>query len=161
MNTKNTLTDEEKERILAIDLYKRSCKVSDICVELNRTRAWFYNWMTRYKKGSSDWYKTKSKVPKLIVNKTNSEIEKLIISIRKELINTKFSQYGAQAILYELKRKGYQTPTIRTINRILKRNNLINKSNKTGYISKGKEYPYSFCACQQMDFVGPRYQLYN
>ena len=152
----NNLSEEEI-RIKAIDLYKDRQKVSAICAELIRSRVWFYKWLRRYQSGDKNWYKDVSKAPKTVFNKSSPAIESVVIRIRKELCNSKYSQYGAQTIYYELLKQGHTPPPIITINRILKRNNLVSEKIFHNKISKGKIYPYSYCLCQQMDFVGPRY----
>jgi len=151
----NTLSEEEI-RIKTIDLYKERQKVSKICESVNRSRVWFYKWLRRYQSGDQNWYQNVSKAPQTVYNKSSSAIEADVIRIRKELCKTKYSQYGAQNIHYELLIQGYSPPII-TINRILKRNNLVSEKRFRNKISKGKTYPYSYCLCQQMDFVGPRY----
>jgi len=57
--------------------------------------------------------------------------------------------------MYEIKRMGFHSPSIATINRILKRNDLITSSSVKQ--KKGIEYPNYFTLVQQMDLVGPRY----
>jgi hypothetical protein len=57
--------------------------------------------------------------------------------------------------MYEIEGMGLKPPSIPTINRILKRNNLINTSSVKQ--RKGIEYPNYFTLVQQMDLVGPRY----
>jgi len=79
----------------------------------------------------------------------------LIISVRKALSGRRYSQIGALSIMYEIERIGLKSPAIPTINRILKRNNLINTSSVKQ--RKGIEYPSYFTLVQQMDLVGPRY----
>lgn len=157
MTKKQNSLSEEEIRIKAVDLYKDRQKVSEICAELSRSRVWFYKWLRRYQSGDKNWYKDVSKAPKTVFNKSSSAIEAVVIRIRKELCNSKYSQYGAQAIHYELLRQGHTPPPVITINRILKRNNLVSEKRFHNKISKGKIYPYSYSLCQQMDFVGPRY----
>ena len=157
MTKKQDSLSEEEIRIKAVDLYKDRQKVSKICESVNRSRVWFYKWLKRYQSGDKNWHKDVSKAPKTVFNKSSSVIEAVVIRIRKELFNSKYSQSGAQAIHYELLSRGHTPPPLITINRILKRNNLIYKKRFHNKISKGKIYPYSYSLCQQMDFVGPRY----
>jgi len=82
-------------------------------------------------------------------------IEHAIIEARKRLDSNPYSQKGAISILYELNQLGIDAPSVATINRILKRNGLIKKTETA--ISKSKEYPTHYYDVQQMDLIGPRY----
>ena len=144
----------------AIELFKSNWKVTDICRTLNCSRKWFYKWQKRYKTGEQTWSKDQSRAPKHTPNRRSKVIEKKIIEVRNELVSTPFMQYGPQAIYYRLQSKGEVPPEIWTISRVLKENNLSKPNRKQAYISKGKDYPYEYYLCQQMDYVGPRY-LYS
>lgn len=148
----------EQEEILrqeAIRLHLQGVSVKLIGEQVNRTRQWVYKWLKEFKRGSSDWYKTKSTSPKLIQGKTPKETEQLVISIRKRLQNEPYAQKGAISILYEFERLNITPPSISTINRILRRNNLLELSEVKRL--KNTEYPTYFYGVQQMDLVGPKY----
>jgi len=153
------LTNEQL-RLKAIQLYTQYWNVSDICEIIHCSRSWFYKWLKRYKSNDSNWYKEHSKAPKATHNKVNSEIEMMILEARKELTSRPYSQYGPQAIYYFLAQNGVEVPPVWTIARTLNRHHLTFKKKASLYTSKGKEYPYEYALCQQMDFVGPRY-LYS
>jgi len=148
---------EEQLRIRAIQLYQQGWKVSRICLTLDRSRKWFYKWLWRWKNNDSDWFIEHSRAPKAPGKQISSEIEELIIDIRKQLIENPFMQYGPQAIYYTMIQKGLAPPPVITIARILKRNGLTRNKKRGTYICKGKEYAYEYIGCQQMDFIGPRY----
>jgi hypothetical protein len=154
---------EEELRIEAIKRYISGEKPSNICASLNRSRRWFFKWLSRYHEGHESWYKELSKAPKSSPRALDPKIERVIIQTRKRLENTKYAQTGAVAIAWELTKLAIDPPPIWTINRVLKRNNLI-KKRKKGYQSKGKSYPYievdSPNKLHQADIVGPRY-LYS
>jgi transposase InsO family protein len=78
-----------------------------------------------------------------------------VIDIRKRLQNEPYAQKGAISVLYEFERLGVKPPSISTINRIFRRNNLLCQSEVKRL--KDTEYPTSFCNVQQMDLVGPKY----
>ena len=83
----------------------------------------------------------------------------MVIAARRRLENKLYTQIGALNIFWQLRQEGIKPPSIATINRILKRNNLIRKREK--YVPKGTSYP-SLCVTQsndlhQMDVIGPRY----
>lgn len=151
---------EEQLRIQAIARYVKGEKASNIYSDLGRSKSWFFKWFKRYREGGEPWYKTLSRAPKNVNKRVSPCTERLIIKTRKRLENTKYSQVGALAIKWELKKLNIETPQIWTINRILKRKGLIQKRTK-GYKSKGKIYPSITIdkpnKLHQVDLVGPRY----
>ena len=150
---------EENLRQEAIRLYLQNVSVSRISRELSRSRQWVHKWIVRYKDNpSKDWYKSESRAPKRIANVTSSDIEKAIIKVRKDLVSRQYSQRGAISILYELDRIKVKAPSVSTINRILKKHDLV-RDNKIKKHIKTKEYPAHYCNVQQMDLIGPRYLI--
>ena len=148
---------EEKLRQEAIRLYLQNISVSRISSQLSRSRQWVHKWIAKHKiNPSTDWYKSESRAPKRIANVTPSDIEKTIVKARKDLVSRQYSQQGAISILYELDRIKVKAPSISTINRILKKHDLIGDNKRKKYI-KTKEYPGHYCNVQQMDLIGPRY----
>jgi transposase InsO family protein len=149
---------QEQLRIRAIELFNKKWKVTDICSNLNCSRAWFYKWLKRYQTNDPEWYKEQSKAPKTKSKKTDSDMEQTVLKTREFLASKPYYQYGPQAIYYALSQKGINPPPVWTISRILKRHRITKSRRTTAYIPKGKVYPYADHAlCQQMDFVGPRY----
>lgn len=150
------MEDELILRKQAVELYLQDVPISDIVLKLDRSRQWVHKWITRYRtKGGDDWFHSESTSPKQVHNKTSQKEEELVINVRKALEGRIYSQTGALSIMYEIKRMGLRAPSIPTINRILKRNNLI--SNIHVRQKKGIEYPNYFTLVQQMDLVGPKY----
>ncbi len=151
---------EEELRVKAITKYIEGEKSSSIYSNLGRSKSWFFKWLKRFRNGVELWYKDSSRAPKTVNKSVEANIEKLIINIRKRLENTKYAQIGASAIGWELTKLNIKPPPVWTINRILKRNNLIKKREK-GYKPKGKVYPLIVIDCpnklHQVDLVGPRY----
>jgi hypothetical protein len=149
----------EQEEILrkeAISLYLRGQSVKTICEQLNRSRQWFYKWLSRYKHSSvNEWYKNESCVPNRVANKTEISTEETIVAIRSRLSAQPYAQQGAINIMYECERLGIKAPSISTINRILQRNHLAGKSEFKA--QKETEYPSFLTGIQQMDLIGPRY----
>lgn len=92
--------------------------------------------------------------------RTSQEIEEVVKFVRLNLYNQGLF-CGAQAILWELEEQGiFPLPSLRTINRILSRNDLTHK--RTGrYEPKGTPYPQLSAEVSnqrhQTDFVGPRH----
>ena len=151
------MDSEEKLRLKAIHFHLQNQSVSPIARQLSRSRQWVYKWISRYETTGSteDWYKGVSKAPKTHSVRTSAVVEKAVINVRKHLASRPYSQQGAVSIMYELRHTGIQAPSISTINRILKRNNLTKKDKSK--VSKSKEYPNRYINVQQMDLVGPRY----
>lgn len=150
------MEDENIFRRQAVQLYLNGVSISDIAHKLGRSRQWVHKWITRFRaKDQDEWYQSKSTSPRQFYNRTPPNEEELVINVRKALEGRQYSQTGALTIMYEIERMGVKPPSIPTINRILKRNNLINSSSVK--LRKGIEYPNYFTLVQQMDLVGPRY----
>jgi putative transposase len=150
------MEDELILRKQAVELYLKDYSISDIVHKLDRSRQWVHKWITRYRtKGGDEWFHSESTSPKQVHNKTSQKEEELVINVRKALEGRIYSQTGALSIMYEIRRMGLPVPSIPTINRILKRNNLI--SNTRVRQKRGIEYPNYFTLVQQMDLVGPKY----
>lgn len=66
-------------------------------------------------------------------------MEQAIIDTRKKLESTLYTQIGALNIRWHLEKQGLVPPSIPTINKVLKRNNLVRKRLK--YEPKGTNYP--------------------
>lgn len=109
-----------------------------------------------------------SKEPNKKHSKIDESLENKIVEIRKMLMAhstpaTKYSNIGAVAIHQELNKAGYRSkPNLSTINRVIKRNNLIqtkrrnrsNKESKVHYPVLPARYPGH---TYQLDLVTPRY----
>jgi hypothetical protein len=150
------MEDELILRKQAVELFLQGVPISDIALKLDRSRQWVHKWLTRYRTiGGEDWFRSKSASPRQVPNKTPQNEEDLVVKIRKALEDRIYSQTGALSIMYEIESMGLKPPSIPTINRILKRNNLITCSRVKQ--KKGIEYPTYFTLVQQMDLVGPRY----
>lgn len=150
------MDSEEKLRQEAVQLYLQGVSVSLIATKLSKSRQWIYKWVSRYENSSgSQWYREPSRAPLKQSGELPSDIEHAIIEVRKRLSAKPYSQKGAISILYELKELGIQSPSVSTINRVLKRNGLV-KEPKTA-TGKTKEYPTHYHDVQQMDLIGPRY----
>lgn len=149
----------EQEEILrkeAIRLHLLGKSINEISDQLNRTRQWVHKWLRRYKESaSSGWEQNRSFVPKDIPNKTDMNLERLIINIRQLLSDQIYAQKGAVSILYEFEKLGIKPPSLSTINRVIRRNKLTEVP--VVKRKKSSEYPDYYQNVQQMDLVGPRY----
>ncbi len=118
---------ETKIRKQAIERYIKGESPKSIYTDLNRSKNWFFKWLRRYRSGDTHWYKDKSKAPKRSPSAINAADKQRIISTRRQLESQRFAQIGASAIKWELSKSGFDFPSDRTINRVLKREGLIKK----------------------------------
>ena len=153
-------SQQEQDRIWAIDRYLSGEEPISIITSLRKSRSWLYKWIKRYKTGDPLWYQEKSRIPNTVPIKTKTEIEEIVKTIRLSLYNRNLF-CGAQAIQWELEDLDISPiPSVRTINRILHRNDLTHR--RTGkYIPKGTEYPKLTAELpndvHQADYLGPLY----
>jgi putative transposase len=149
-------TREEQIRQEALRLHLSGLAATEICRQLGRSRVWFHKWKARFDEGEADWFKDHSRAPESVSNKTPDELEKQVLSIRARLEKTTYSQIGAFTIQWEMKNLGLKPLPTWTINRILKRHNVVRE--KKRYQPKNTPYPDDFSdSVQQADLVGPRY----
>jgi putative transposase len=152
--------DFESERIYAVDCYLNGEPLDKICKEVKRSKSWLLKWIKRYDPNDSSWNSSGSKKPLSCPLKISSEMEEIVKIVRLNLYNRGVF-CGAQAIKWELEDMYIDSiPSIRTINRIIKRNDLTHR--RTGrYIPKGKKYPALIAKkpneVHQADIVGPCY----
>jgi transposase InsO family protein len=150
----------KRHRILAVERFKNGESPDSICTSLGKSKFWLYKWINRYDEYDSSWCEDRSRRPLLTPNHTPTEIEEIVKMVRLNLYNQDLF-CGAQAILWEMEDLGAKPlPSIRTINRILARNELTHR--RTGkYEAKGTAYPVlpSMLPNQthQADLVGPCY----
>ena len=150
----------KKHRALAVQRFMNGERPESICTSLSKSRFWLYKWVKRYSKSDASWCEDHSRRPCVTPNHTSVEIEEIVKLIRLSLYN-KGLFCGAQAILWEMEDVGITPlPSIRTINRILARNELTHR--RTGkYEAKGTLYPVLPSELpnqtHQADLVGPCY----
>jgi len=154
------MEQEYQKRIDAVKRYLSGEKPVDIYKLLEKPKQWLWFWLNRYDPNDENWYKDKPKIAKVIHNKTAKETETLVCSVRNKLVKTKYAQIGALPIQWKLKKLGLKPiPPIWTINRIIKRNNLVKKPEI--YEKRNKLYPAIEVTApnilHQLDLVGPRY----
>jgi putative transposase len=152
--------ENKQQRILAVQRFKNGESPESICTSLGKSKAWLYKWIGRYLENDDSWNESRSRRPLAISNYTSAEIEEIVKIVRLNLYNQDLF-CGARAIHWELEEIGVKVlPSIRTINRILSRNELTHR--RTGkYEAKGTTYPKlpSLLPNQthQADLVGPCY----
>lgn len=144
--SKKTMREEFVKRVLMHEKSK-----SALCREYGISRPTGDKWIARYLSGEE--LSDLSKAPKTVGNKTNPEIERFIVDYRK-----KYPAIGAtklhRMILNEGEFPSEKLPCPRTINNIIKRNDLISKEASdasTPYKRFEKSYPNEMW---QADFKG-------
>lgn len=150
----------ELYRILAVQRFNAGERPEAICASLGKSKAWLYKWIRRHLENNNAWNQSRSRSPLSAPQHMSAEIEEIVKMVRLNLYNQDLF-CGAQAIHWELGELGVKPlPSIRTINRILSRNELTHR--RTGkYEAKGTAYPKlpSLLPNQthQADLVGPCY----
>ena len=170
----NSCTKEEQDRINADNRYLKGESPKKIHESIDKSKSWLYKWVERYKnakRGSKGkWFQEHSRAPKNVHGKTDAEIEKLVVNVRKSLVegkteDTKYRCIGAEEIEFRTHELGYSEndiPSIPTIKRIIKRNKLIKQKRKRYVRCKSKKRytilnPTKVNEMHQIDIVGPRY----
>ena len=148
---KGTYIKIEQDRINAVTLYLKGKSPSKICKSLSRSRRWLYKWIERYnnakKNGKRKWFGEDSRAPIKVHRKVNSDIEKLVVNVRKSLVEgatdeTKYRCIGADEIQFRTHELGYlehDMSSISTIKRIIKRNKLVIQKRKRYVRCKSKK----------------------
>lgn len=155
------MEDEKKrQRIFAVQRFNMGESPEAICTSLGKSRSWLYKWARRYLEDDESWSNSHSRRPLSGSMYTPIEVEKIVKMVRLNLYSQDLF-CGAQAIHWEMEELGVKPlPSIRTINRILSRNDLTHR--RTGkYEARGTAYPTlpSLLPNQthQADLVGPCY----
>ena len=143
----------------AIKRYKNGESPKEIYQSLGKGKTWFFKWLKRYQLDGKDWAKSHSRKPHQSPKRIDKTMEQAVIKTRKYLEKEPYAQIGAFNICWHLKQEGGNPPSLATLNRIIKRNNLVHKRLK--YSPKGVNYPSLAVThsnyLHQMDVVGPRY----
>lgn len=150
----------ERERIQAVRRYLNGESPRSIYTSLSRSKSWFFKWLGRYIPDDDTWYRDRPRGPRLSPLRLPPAVEEIVKTVRADLIRNDLF-YGAQAIRWEMEELGIDPlPSIRTINRILKRHSLVQRA-KGRYQSKGKPYPKLLVQypnqLHQADLYGPCY----
>ena len=151
--------NEKLHREEAIRRYENGESAKNIYQNLKRSEPWFYRWLKRYRMEGKGWAESHPCRPHRIANKVESSVEQAVVEMRKHLEQQQYAQIGALNIRWHLEQRGIRSPSIPTIDRIIKRNNLVRK--RKAYEPKGISYPVIKAThsnhVHQFDIVGPRY----
>lgn len=154
--------NRSEDRQRAVQRYCAGESPTQICASMGYSRPWFYKWLHRSRMGPGDWFGEQSRWPHQSPTRLGRAIEQSVSLVRLSLYNRGLF-CGAQAIRWELEDLAVTPlPSLRTINRLLARNELIHR--RTGrYQPKGKRYPFLVASqpgdIHQSDFVGPCYLM--
>lgn len=151
--------NEKQLREEAIRRYENGEFPKAIYQSLGKSEAWFFKWLKRYQYDGENWAESKSRKPHRMPKKVDKSMEQAVIDTRKNLEKELYAQIGAFNIGWHLSQQGITPPPIPTINKILKRNDLIRK--RTKYQPKGVDYPVPEVTksndIHEFDVVSPRY----
>ena len=151
--------DEKELREEAIKRFENGESPKGIYQSLGKSKAWFFKWLKRYKHEGENWAQSGSRRPHHTSKKIDTTMEQAVIETRKKRERELYAQIGALSINYDLQQQGMTPLPLSTINKILKRNDLVRKKPK--YTPKGVDYPSLQITgsnyVHQFDVVGPRY----
>lgn len=123
--TQPSVDPEKAVREAAIDRFIRGEKPAAICRAVQRSRAWFYRILDRYRRGGRAALGSQSRAPRRVHNRTAAETEAALIRLRQTITSgqdaeLRYADRGADALAAELTRAGVRPPSRATINRILR-----------------------------------------
>lgn len=151
--------NKKELREQAIKRYENGESSKEIYESLGKSKRWFFKWLKRSQTGQANWAEDISRRPYNSPKKTNKTMEQAVIETRQQLEKQLYAQIGALNISWHLDHEEKRPPSITTINRIIKRNNLTRK--RPRYSAKGVNYPSLAVTksnfLHQLDIMGPRY----
>lgn len=134
---------------------------AEIARSLGRTRQWVAKWVRRHEAGNERWAEGARRGPRRAANRTPAGVEALVLCVRERLAENPWAQLGAPAIAWELEKLGAAVPPLRTIERILQRGGVTERSRPRRRQPKGIPYPAQLAQrpgeVQEADLVGPRH----
>jgi transposase len=126
--SEENISMEEELRKQAIQRHLAGESPKAIYTNLDRSKKWFFKWLSRYQSGGDDWYQERSRAPLTRPAELSVADKELITSTRKRLDSEPFAQIGVSAIKWELHKLGLPFCSDSTINRTLKREGLVKKN---------------------------------
>ena len=119
---------EEGLRKQAVQRHLAGESPKAVYTSLNRSKKWFFKWLSRYQSGADNWYQEHSRAPLTRPSALSAADKEIITSTRKRLDSAAFAQIGVSAIKWELHKLGLPFHSDSTINRTLKREGLVKKN---------------------------------
>ena len=130
---------EKELREDAVRRYECGETAKKIYESLGKSKRWFFKWIKRYRSGEKNWEEEQSRKPHRIPKKIDRKMEGAVVAIRRQLEKELYAQIGALNISWHLEQRGITSPPLPTINKILKRNDLVRKRKK--YQAPQPEHP--------------------
>jgi hypothetical protein len=128
---------------------------------LGHSARWVQKWVRRHDPADPDWARGMKRGPERAANRTRKDIEAQVLAVRRRLAEHPWAQVGAPAIAWELEKLGAQVPPPRTIERILGRAGVTERSRGRRRQPKGIPYPELLAKrpgeLHEADLVGPRH----
>jgi len=128
---------------------------------LGRSARWVQKWVARHDPTHPDWAQGTKRGPERAGNRTAESVEAQVLGVRGRLAEHPWAQIGAPAIAWELEKLGASVPPERTIERVLKRSGVTERSRGRRRQPKGVPYPQAPAEIvgdlHEADLVGPRY----
>ncbi len=152
--------DETRRRLAAVGAYLAGEGAVRAARAAGRTLWWVLKWTRRFRGGSPQWERDRSRAPHHSPGRAAAWLERLIVRVRVRLETRRRAQYGAQAIRQVLAARGIQPlPPVGLIHRVLTRHGQV-RPRQRRFAPKGLLYPAIVppgALCHEMDAVGPRY----
>jgi putative transposase len=121
--------DEKQEyrlRRQAIRLWLQGVKVKIILAKVQRSRIWLSKWRIRFKQHGIRGLRSYARRPHHTPTACPLRIVRLIVRTRRRLVKQTVGLIGARAIRREVRKVlGTQTPSLATINRVLRSHGLV------------------------------------
>jgi transposase InsO family protein len=118
-------------------------------------------WVARYDPHDPGWADGRSRAPRRVARRTDTQVEAQVLEVRKRLESNPWAQVGAPAIAWELEKLGAIVLPARTIEAILQRAGATRRERPRRRASKGIPYPAPAARragdVVQVDLVGPRH----
>jgi len=134
---------------------------AEIGRSLGRSARWVQKWLRRHDPAEAEWARGAKRGPERAANRTAEDIEAQVLAVRQRLAEHPWAQIGAPAIAWELEKLGAQVPPPRTIERILGRAGVTERSRGRRRQPKGIPYPEMLAErpgeLHEADLVGPRH----
>lgn len=108
----------ETRLLAAVMAELASVNVSKLCRELGVSRETFYKWRRRFSEEGPSGLAERSSRPLSCPGRTPAVIEDEIVRARKEAVDAG-EDYGAEAIMFRLRRRGLAVPSASTVHRVL------------------------------------------
>lgn len=154
-------TSEEELRKEAVRRRLAGESPERIARSLGRSRRWVAKWVGRHDPTDADWAVGAKRGPERSPDRTAPETEALVLAVRERLVTNPWAQIGAEAIAWELRKLGVESPPRRTIERIVSRGGATRRCSSRRRQPKGVPYPELAVEragdVHEADLVGPRH----